>query len=252
MKQLAVAFLTILLTLSAAQARDWESANGETYDVYMLQPVRNADDEFAIMGFFLDTEGDTLNEVVDLADQFFEEALVHFAADNNLDAAVVRFSPPGDYPESELPPVIVDVRYETYDGQEWERVNYPEVPVGESPLFPNEPTSTVTLSSGEELIVEPATVLYEDDRDRRELNFRAVYPVFVMDEANGNRVMAMLWDEVVRALARREAVNNVSVAIYAEEAEGRFDYRQAYAGVFTKDRNEGWPTYERMSEADAP
>ena len=67
MKQLAVAFLTILLSLTAAQARDWESADGNTYDVYTVQEVRNTDDQFAIMGLFYDTEGQTLNDVVNLA-----------------------------------------------------------------------------------------------------------------------------------------------------------------------------------------
>lgn len=248
MKKLVLAFLTILLTLPAAHARDWHSATGEVYDLYMVQPVRNADDQFAIMAVFLDTEGMTLNDVVNASDSMFEQFLIHFAANNGFNAAVVRISPPGDYAEGELPPVTADVRYETYDGQLWERVNFYEVPVGESPLFPPTPTTSVTLSSGEELFLEPATILYPNDRAERELSIRAVYPFFVVDEANGNRVMALFWDEVVRALARQEGVDNVSVAIYSAEAEGRFDYRQAYAAVFSKNRGESWPTYARMSE----
>jgi len=251
MKQLAVAFLTTLLLLTTAQARDWESANGNTYDVYMVQTVRNADDQFAIMGLFYDTEGQTLNDVVDLADGFFEEQLIHYAADNGLNAAVVRFSPPGAPAEGQLPEVTADVRYETYDGQQWERVNFTEIPVSESPLFPSLPTASITLSSGEELDIEPVTILFENDPARREMNFRAVYPFFVVDDNNGNRVMELLWDEVVRALARQENVNNVSIAIYSMPAESRFDYRQAYGGVFSKTRSENWPTYARMSEADA-
>ncbi len=249
MKKLAVAFLTTVLMLTTAQARDWESANGNTYDVYMVQSVRNADDQFAIMGLFYDTEGQTLNDVVNLADIFFEEQLIHYAAENDLNAAVVRFSPPGAPEEGQLPEVTADVRYETYDGEQWERVNFTEVPVLESPLFPPTPTATVTLSSGEELDIEPVTILFENDPARREMNFRAVYPFFVVDDINGPRVMEMLWDEVVRSLAQQENVNNVSVAIYSAPAATRFNYRQAYGGVFTKTRSERWPTYARMSEA---
>lgn len=250
MKKYVLAFLTLLLAAPVAHARDWHSANGNTYDVYMVQAVRNADDQFAIMGLFYDTEGQTLNDVVDLADSFFEEQLIHFAAENRLSAAVVRFSPPGAPEDGQLPEVTADVRYETYDGQQWERVNFTEVPVSESPLFPSMPVTTVTLSSGEELNVEPVTILFENDPARREMNFRAVYPFFVVDDINGPRVMELLWDEVVRALARQENVNNVSVAIYSMPANQRFDYRQAYGGVFTKTRSESWPSYARMSEAD--
>jgi hypothetical protein len=250
MKQVVLAFLTLVFTLTAAQAGEWESANGETYDVYMVQPVHNEDDNFAIFAFFLDTEGKSLNDVVNLADQIFEEAVIKFATDANMNAAVVRISPPGDYSGDELPPVTIDVRYDTYDGEHWERVNYTdEVPVGPSPLFPYQPRATVQLSSGEDLEIEPATILFANDPDRRELNVRAIYPFFVIENGNGERVMALLWDEVVRDVARQENVNNVSVAIYSEPADGRFDFRSAYAEVFAKNAGESWPTYARMSNA---
>jgi len=244
----ATALLALTLGLPAAQALEWESAIGVTFDVYLEQAVENPDDRFAIMGLIYDTEGKTLNEVVALADTLFEERLIHFAAGNGLSAAVVRFSPPGDVAVGVLPAVTADVRYETYDGQHWGRINFLEVPVGPSPLFPSSPIVPVVLSSDEELELEPATILFADDRDRRELNVRAVYPFFFIDEENGNRVLALLWDEVIRSMAREEGVNRVSIAIYSEVPTSRFDYRPAYAGVFTKERWENWPTYARMSE----
>ena len=244
----ATALLVLTLGFPAAQAREWESAIGVTFDVYLEQTVENPDDRFAIMALFYDTEGKTLNEVVALADTLFEERLIHLAANNGLSTAVVRFSPPGEVATGELPAVTADVRYETYDGQHWGRINFLEVPVGASPLFPASPIAPVVLSSGEELEMEPATILFADDRERRELNVRAVYPFFVIDEANGDRVMALLWDEIIRSIAREERVNRVSIAIYSEAPTSRFDYRTAYGGVFTKERWESWPTFERMSE----
>jgi len=252
MKHLVFAFLTVLLTLTAAQARDWESADGNTYDVYMIQPIHNEDDQFAIFALFYDTEGKSLNDVVNLADQIFEEALIRFATQENMRAAVVRFSPPGDPEPGHLPDVTADIRYDTYDGEHWERVNYlDEVPVGPSPLFPFQPRASVTLSSGEDVEIEPATVLFNSDDARRELNVRVIYPFFVMDDNNGDRVMSMLWDEVVRSIARDQHVNNVSIAIYSEPAENRFDFRNAFASVFSKRPNETWPTYAAMSDASA-
>lgn len=252
MKHLVTAFLVMFLAANAGHARPWESATGQTFDVYMVRAVENEDDQFAIMGLFYEQSDETtLDDVVNLADQLFEEALINYAAGRDLRAAVVRFSPPGDVPEGELPDVIADVRYETADGEHWERVNYLDVPVSESPLFPGTPTESVTLSSGEELYLEPVTVMFPGDAEREGLNVRVVYPLFVVDESNGSRMMAMLWDEVVRPMATVREVNQVTVAIYGDARDGRFDYRAAYGGLFTKESWESWPTYAQMEEGSA-
>ncbi len=252
MTKALAAFFAILMGLlipATAHAREWQSANGEVYDVYMARNVENADDAFAIMALYLDTENATLTSVVDLADSIFEEALIHFAAQNGHTAAVIRFSPPVDVPEGELPPVTADIRYETLDGEIWERMNYPEVPVGESRLFPSSPTAEITLSSGEVLDLEPATILFANDSERRQLHVRTIYPFFVIDDANGSRVMQMIWDEVVRPIARQEGINNVSISIFPEPRTSRFDYRLSYVEVFSKETWEGWPRYAAMTEA---
>ena len=250
MKRVLSMLAVFLITaIAGANARPWLDRSGETHDVYMVQTVERDTDSFGIMALYYDaTDETTINDLTNLADSLFEQALVHYANERDLLAAVVRFSPPGSVPEGELPPVLADVRYETTDGDHWQRVNYLEAPVGESTLFPSAPLSEITLSSGEELFLEPVTTIYPGT-DSEELSVRALYPFFVIDAENGDRVMAMLWDEVVRPMASVYEANRVSLAIYAEAPESRFHQRTAYAGVFTKNEWEPWPTFEQMSQA---
>jgi len=248
MNKFVIAFISLILALAPANAREWQSASGTVFDVYMVQVVENPDDEFAIMAMYVNAEDYTAPGIVHVSDMIFEEALIHFAESNDLTAAVLRFSPPGEYAEGELPPVTLDVRYETYGGEVWDRTNYLDVPVGTSRLFPSAPTTDVGLSSGEVLMMEPATIFYPDDSELRQLSVRVVYPFFVIDNANGERVMAMLWDEVVRSVAREQGVNRVSVAIFPSAHESRFEYRLSYVEAFSKENWESWPTYSAINE----
>jgi len=155
----------------------------ERLDRDLLVAVENAADEFGMVAIYWDvTEETTLNELITTADSVFEESVVNYAIERGQSAAVVRFSPPGEeLEEGELPSVIADVRYETYGDNQWQRVNYPEVPVEDSPLFPSAPTSFVTLSDGTIVEFEPVTRSFPNDAARAGLNVRAIYPYLVLD-----------------------------------------------------------------------
>jgi len=253
MKQQFAAVFAILFGLVAfapAHARDWDSATGATYDVYMVRTVETSSDRFGMIAmFFEQSEETSLNDLVDIADSLFEESAVNYALDRGLTSAIVRFSPPGEeLEEGELPSVLADVRYETYGDNQWERVNYLEVPVGESPLFPSAPTSAVTLSDGTVVGLEPITQTFPGDAERAGLNVRVVYPYLVLEGPVAPQALELIWDEIIRPVATTQGANQVAVSIYNEPSERRFHMRPAYGGVFTKLAWESWPTYGAMSE----
>lgn len=247
MKVLIAAFLALTLSIPTAIAREWQSASGAVFDVYMLQTIENEDDQFLIFALYHEAEDETSrSEVVQIADLLFEETVIHVASQRGQRTAVIRLSTPGEVAEGELPDILADVRYETITGEIWERVSHLDIPEGVSPLFPSEPTSDVTLSNGDVVQLEPVTTLFDGENGSESLNIRIVYPFFVAEGAFANEAMQMIWDEVARNMAIVQDVNRVSVAIYNRPPTSRFDYRQALAGVFTKEPSELWPTYAQM------
>ena len=181
-------------------------------------------------------------EFVPMADDLFEQFLHHATAGTTI-ASVELYHEEND--DWDAPSVLERVAYR-FERDSWTRESHPEIPILDSLAFPMTPVREIRLSSGETVSVLPISrghmpIGFMLREDREALFLRVVVDRSFEELASGDPILGLIWDEVLHDILVEQGDNYVSVILYSDIPETRFDAWRSLRIAWPQAEDGSWP-----------